>query len=263
MTLVHNCAAEIRSLARRPTPNPRIEDQLTIIEAVAHVAGLPQSEAPTCTNPDLAAFLTNWASDLDDATRDALLLPLVPELIGAHRGPRETFAQLALCWLLRDAVPSWLGAAGFDADARHFANELPAPLTPSALGAWHSDLDARAPAVGEFGGFHLGAARNAAGEAIAAHVLRTQRSTGEGAAADLIKDAFGEGSAEDRVAREALNLLQLAMARSALSSVAAACGERSRDPARVAVLLHDALAGRRRESVLRLVRRMFAPRISA
>lgn len=254
--------AEIHSLAARSTPNPDIATGLTVMEAVAYVAGLPLSNAPTCTDPRLAAFLTAWSTDLAEDVRHEFLLPLVPDLVGAHRGPKNHFPHLALGWILRETLPSWLGAIGFDEAVRHLARDMPPPVTPAALEEWIAELDGRAPAVGELGGFRFGSARNTAGKAAAAHVVSTWRSTGEAAAADLVEDAFGEKSPEGRTARSALDLIRLAMGRSALTSVAAAQTEKHHDPAASAIRLHDGFRRIRQVSAIRLVRRMTGPKTS-
>ena len=143
--------AEIRSLAGISTPKPRVADQLTAMQAVSYVAGEPLSERPACTDRLLAPFVSSWGEDLDDVERNALLLPLVPELVGAHRGPAQFFGNLALAWMLRDALPAWLRVAGHKQTER-FEAQLPAPVSPAAIEAWTFEVEA----LGRFLPYTLG-----------------------------------------------------------------------------------------------------------
>src|SRR6185436_11442285 len=85
------------------------------MEAVAYIAGLPHSDHPECTSPVLGAFLRSWNDGLpDNETRNRLLRPLIPLVIGTNTGPvdDETRAWLATDWLVRVHTPAWLELAG-------------------------------------------------------------------------------------------------------------------------------------------------------
>jgi hypothetical protein len=87
------------------------EEGACLLEAVAHVAGLPHSGAPVCTCPVLAAFgrTLNDAID-DDTTRTRLLAPLVPKLLDTRSTPEveRRRAYIAADWVIREIVPMWL-----------------------------------------------------------------------------------------------------------------------------------------------------------
>lgn len=86
-----------------------------VMEAVAYVAGEPWSDHPECVCPVLGAFMRMWNDALDDDTRSRLLLPLVPQLVGTHGGRslEERRAFMAIDWLVRVHMPTWLRLAGF------------------------------------------------------------------------------------------------------------------------------------------------------
>ena len=64
--------------------DPDPDGQMCAMEAVAFVAGEPWSDHPQCASPVLGAFMRAWNDGLPDAERTALLLPLVPRLVGTR-----------------------------------------------------------------------------------------------------------------------------------------------------------------------------------
>ena len=85
-------------------------NQMCLLEAVAVLAGEPWTDHPGCVSPCLATFLRAWNDGMDDADRQQLR-PLIPLLIGtaAPRALELGRAWLASHWLLRVALPTWLG----------------------------------------------------------------------------------------------------------------------------------------------------------
>lgn len=250
--------AEIRSLAGISTPKPRVADQLTAMQAVSYVAGEPLSERPACTDRLLAPFVSSWGEDLDDVERNALLLPLVPELVGAHRGPAQFFGNLALAWMLRDALPAWLRVAGHKQTER-FEAQLPAPVSPAAIEAWTFEVEA----LGRFLPYTLGQdfGDELVGVELTRQVLPLLRSTGEGSASIAVEFAFGLGSPVANLADRTVTLCQvvacLGCARAAKTAIAAAW-ERDRERAAAAAVkaTYEPVRIERQASALALVRRM-------
>jgi hypothetical protein len=163
---------------------------MCVMEAVAYVAGEPWSDSPACACPVIGAFLRAWNDGLPDDERDALLLPLIPRLIGTRTTPdiERRRAILAADWLVRVHTPAWLRLASLDKHADAIAS-LPeiTDLTqcPSIMpavkaaredahaardaarsAAWDAAWDAAREAAGDAaGGAALGAARDAAWDA--------------------------------------------------------------------------------------------------
>jgi hypothetical protein len=82
-----------------------------LLEAAAWVAGEPWSDRPACVSPVLGAFGRSMSDFLPDADRQSLM-PLIVPLIGtAGDGHDEGRSFLALDWLVRKFIPTWLDLA--------------------------------------------------------------------------------------------------------------------------------------------------------
>jgi hypothetical protein len=95
------------------------EAGMCAMEAVAFIAGEPHSDSPECASPVLANFLRNLNDAMDDEARQTLkpVLTLVP---GTNTGPadEQTRGLMAVDWLVRTYLPTWLDLAGIDDIAR-------------------------------------------------------------------------------------------------------------------------------------------------
>lgn len=244
--------AQIKSLAGAACPDPRIADELTVTSAAAYVAGEEISIRPQCVDEDLANFLSSWSADLDGATRDELLLPLVPDLVGARRGPKHHFAQLALSWLTSDAVPAWLAAIGFD-DAAERLNKMPA-VSSSDLDAWSVEIDTVERFATKIAEDTVG--RCEAGAKVWSAISGGTASSGEVAAGRTVAWAFGGDSVETRVANSCARLCWAAQAILGEDQIHRLVETSAVDPVVSAILVVEGARRARRESAIRLVRRM-------
>lgn len=81
------------------------------IELASWLANEPFNDEPVCVCPVIRAFVVNWNDALpDDETRNRLIRPLVPRLVGT-RSTREVErrrAYLATDWLVRVHAPAFL-----------------------------------------------------------------------------------------------------------------------------------------------------------
>lgn len=94
---------------------------VSIMEAVAYVAGEPWSSAPNCASPIVSTFLRRWADDLGPAGRDTrqTLKPYIVRLVGSAGATEQedTRRWMAVDWFLRTQLPTWLLAAGAEVAA--------------------------------------------------------------------------------------------------------------------------------------------------
>lgn len=250
--------AGISSLAARSTSNPDPATSLTIMEAVAHVAGLPISTAPTCTDPRLAAFLTMWSEELPDIDRNELL-PLVLDLVGAHHKRPDHFPALALSWLLRGPLVDWLDAAELSDEISNLG-VFPAPTTPSALARWSADLEEMRARIGALSVRRTG--KTPASHWAVDHVVRMRHETAEAAAAEIVKDAFGDDSVEARVAEFALCNIHLSMVLTAQAALDRLDAEGHPDPFPKAIAAFVEHQRAQHRSAIALARRMMGSRPS-
>jgi hypothetical protein len=87
------------------------EEGRCAMEWVSHLAGEPHSDEPACVSPVLRAFCTTLNDSLEDRPRQRLR-PYLTRTIGtAGDGLDESRAWMALDWLIRTYVPTWLRAA--------------------------------------------------------------------------------------------------------------------------------------------------------
>lgn len=109
--------ARIRTLAAGPGASPGAA--MCAMEAVAHVAGEPRSDRPACTSPTIAAFVRAWNDGLPQPERDALILPLIPRIVGTHGSEALERRRIAMAidWLVRAHVPAWFRLAKLNVEA--------------------------------------------------------------------------------------------------------------------------------------------------
>lgn len=90
------------------------KDGTCALEAVSILAGEPFSDHPVCVCPVIANFVRTLNDDLpDDETRNRLLLPILPRLIGTRDSSKEIArAYLAANYAVRVFAARALQAAG-------------------------------------------------------------------------------------------------------------------------------------------------------
>jgi hypothetical protein len=98
---------------------PNGEFAACAMEAVSYIAGEPWSDTPECACPVIGAFVRAWNDALPDDERTALLLPLIPRLVGTRGSDAlsERRSLMAADWLVRAHTPAWLRLAGLTAQA--------------------------------------------------------------------------------------------------------------------------------------------------
>lgn len=95
------------------------DDGMCILEAVAYITGGLFSDHPSCVCPVISAFLRSWNDALPTDERNALLLPLIPRLVGT-RGSKALETRrsyMAVDWYIRTYTPAWLRLAGLNTQA--------------------------------------------------------------------------------------------------------------------------------------------------
>ena len=93
------------------------EEGMTLLEAVAWVAGDQHSPHPQCCCPVLANFGRGWNCDGMRSSRECTqLLPYVERLVGTRSTRPVAFlrADMAKRWLIHEFAPAWLDLAGFN-----------------------------------------------------------------------------------------------------------------------------------------------------
>lgn len=114
--------ARVRTLAAGP--HAGAEAGLCALEAVAYVAGEPHSDEPACASPSIAAFVRTWSDRLPQDARDALILPLVPRLVGTRGSEALERRRVALVadWLIRTHLPAWFRLAKLNVEGDELAD---------------------------------------------------------------------------------------------------------------------------------------------
>ncbi len=122
-------------------PHAGAEAGLCALEAVAYLAGEPHSDEPACASPSLAAFIRTWSDRLPQEERDALILPLVPRLVGTRGSEALERRRVALVadWLVRTHLPAWFRLAKLNVEADELADR-PALGSVADLAAWCDHL---------------------------------------------------------------------------------------------------------------------------
>lgn len=176
------------------------DGQMCAMEAVAFIAREPWSDHPACASPVIGAFMRAWNDGLPDGERDALILPLIPWLVGTRASDtaENRRATMAADWLVRVHTPAWLRLAGLtsQADALSALPEIiDFAATPSLRGpleaarkdaaaawaaAWAADRDAAWDAA-------WAAAGDAAGDAAKAKLEPTRLELQQSALALVVR----------------------------------------------------------------------------
>ena len=94
---------------------------MCLLEAASFLAGEPFSDHPRCVSTTIAAFGRRWNDDLNDADRDRLLLPLLPEILNTAPTDERLLGFECLDWFLRTFVPAWLELCD---ETKEFADKL-------------------------------------------------------------------------------------------------------------------------------------------
>ena len=192
--------ATLRS-GKGPAPNGGID--VCVMQAVAFVAGEPDTDHPACVSPVLTAFCISWNDALDDEGRQRLK-PIIPRLVRTAGDPAadERRAWMAADWLVRTFTPTWLRLAKLDDHASALealpemtADELADAALPiiraagNAAGnaAWNAARDAAGGAAWDAA---WDAAWNAAGSAAGGAAWDAAWNAARGAAWDAARDAL-------------------------------------------------------------------------
>ncbi|WP_267423530.1 glycosyltransferase family 61 protein [Methylobacterium sp. GC_Met_2] len=136
----HDRLARDRTLAAGPHADAA--SGLCALEAVAYVAAEPHSDQPACASPTLATFVRTWSDRLPQDARDALILPLVPRLVGTRGSEALERRRVALAadWLVRTHLPAWFRLAKLNVEGDALAG-LPELTDIADLAAWCDHLE--------------------------------------------------------------------------------------------------------------------------
>lgn len=110
-------------LARDPHPSG---DGLTVMEAVACLAGEPRTERPECASPILTDWMIALGQALDDEARQELR-SYIWRLVDSRGEPRQeaTRQWMVLDWFVRVSGPIWLHAVQLGEHAKRLAALTP------------------------------------------------------------------------------------------------------------------------------------------
>jgi hypothetical protein len=113
--------AQVTTLAAGAHPGG---DAFCAMGAVAFIAGEPVSDQPACASPSIAAFIRTWSDGLPQDERDALILPLIPHLVGTRGSEALERRRLAMVadWLVRAHVPAWFRLAKLNVEGDELAD---------------------------------------------------------------------------------------------------------------------------------------------
>ena len=114
--------------------HPEGSGAMCAMQAVAYIAREHPSDHPECASPSIAAFIRTWSDSLPQAERDALILPLLPHLVGTHGSGvlERRRVVLVVDWLVRTHLPAWFHLAKLNVEADELA-DLPELQAISAL----------------------------------------------------------------------------------------------------------------------------------
>jgi hypothetical protein len=200
MRILDDRLALLEGLDLKEGRHKAFEQGACLLEAAAWLAGEPFTDHPECVCPVIAAFGRSWNDSLpDDATRNRLLRPLLPKLIGTRSTPdvQDARAFMAADWAVRVFTPAWLRLIDLEANAAELEG-LKALATVALC------LDAQ-PAI-ERAQEAARAARDAAGAAAGAAAWAAARDAARAAARDALKPAV------EKLQASALNLIERMLA---------------------------------------------------
>ncbi len=163
------------------------------MEAVAWLAGEPHSDAPACACPVIARAVIRLNDRIrDDATRTALLRPLLAEIINSRTTDRDVMCRRALVaadMAVRVFAPMALDAKGFPGEAAKL-RALPEIVDRASALAGRDAANAAAYATNAAYAAYAAANANAAADAAnAAAYAATAAAYATNAAADAAADA--------------------------------------------------------------------------
>ena len=206
--------AGVRSLAHGA--HSERDGQMCAMEAVAFIAREPWSDHPQCACPVLGAFMLAWIAGVPQTDRDALILPLVPLLVGtkASKAVEDRRATMAADWLVRIHTPAWLRLAGLTQQANALSS-LPEIVdfaqTPSLRGPLEAAREDAAAARDAAWAVAGDAARDAARDAAWAVAGDAAWDAAGDAAGDAARDAAWD-AAKAKLEPTRLELQQSALA---------------------------------------------------
>lgn len=100
--------AKLDGLTLKKGGHPTRDAGMCLMEAVAYVRGIEHTDHPQCVAPLLGEMGRNLNDVLPDDLRQQLV-PVIPVLPGTRDdGHDETRSYMALDWLIRVYLPTWL-----------------------------------------------------------------------------------------------------------------------------------------------------------
>jgi hypothetical protein len=110
--------AKLKTIKLQNGAHPSVVAGMCAMEAAAWIAGEEHSDHPQCVSPVIAAFMRRWNDALDDRTRQRLK-PYIIRCVGtgASQEFEERRAWLAVDWLVRTYLPTWLDLARLTQEA--------------------------------------------------------------------------------------------------------------------------------------------------
>lgn len=196
--------------------------------------------------PDIRNFLIDWRP------APAVLAPVAPGL-AAGQFRRLRFPDLCLSWLIRDAVPAWVRAAGMTAQADRI-DALPSPFHRPSQDVVIRQLVVIRRDAAKLTEERVG--RSPMSADVFQRAVRGIHSTGENSAGRTIAWEIGDDSREARIAQISATLIGTVQALTAETCLRVALFERVDDPVSTALRSLEVLRAVRRDSAIRLVRRM-------
>lgn len=183
MNIIQDRLAWFEQIALLGGSHADLDAGVCALEAASYLAGEEFSDHPQCVCPTIAAFGRAWNDALDDETRNRLLKPIIPKMIGTRSTPdvQDRRAFMAADWAVRVFTVTWLRKAGLNEDADALA-ALPELSTVELCEAAMPAIDkARrsAAAAGAAAGDAAGAARAAAWAARAAAWAAARAAAGD------------------------------------------------------------------------------------
>lgn len=110
-TIIQERLQEVLAQSLKSGNHDMDENAFCVMEAVAYVAGEEWTDRPQCASPVISAMLRSINDGLpDDASRNRLLKPFIPKLVGsiASDAVEERRAAMAADWYARTYVPTIL-----------------------------------------------------------------------------------------------------------------------------------------------------------
>ena len=132
MSIVIERLDQLEALTLDSGAHASFEQGACIMEAAAWVAGETFSDHPKCVCPVIGAFLRAWNDGVDNDFRQRLK-PYIPLVIGTADSHSQERSWLAMDWMIREYLPTWLELAKIT-DIAAALRKSPPILGPTALG---------------------------------------------------------------------------------------------------------------------------------